>query len=689
MRLRKGEMYSKVDLWKNYVGLLLDEIKVKSDLVYDRHSAELIGYCNLVKVGNQIMNFERIMKDTSITETDADIANMCQINACVMGRVVTTDLKFPLAGFVTFSITADFLYPVIQKAIRIVETGFAQLKVLFLTCDGASANCKFFNIHGQFRKNPEDYYLSLLQLFLPHRESMTLPSGVDSYQQLATKGCINGRIFLDIIEENRHHFEIETENLEKAWQDVKEGKTPEPFSIFITGGAGTGKSHIIRCIYHEATRILSKVSNTPDSVSVLLTAPTGTAAFNIQGMTVHAAFAINKNATLPYQPLGENLLNSLRNKLQTLKILIVDEISMVDEKIFAYIHGRLSQIKHSKQPFGNISILAVGDFYQLPLVGGIPLYRKDCNFINLWNGRFSILQLTEVVRKDLKELIKASKSETPENMKNALHIFPTNREVNSHNSAMICKICKPIYTALAKTILQTWLIKLFQDNLHGKKFIRKQIPLTLAWAATIHKVRGMTVQQIVVSLKKISQPGMAYVALSRATTLSGLVILDFNPNAIYSSEDITEALQHMPIFHCPQLVPAPSNFFTIVHHNTEGLLPHGYQNITHLMQHGIQNIPEIQQLSLPSIIVGDFNNDAFQSGENKVVNMFKEFGYTQKVDFPTTEEETCLDLVFVHGFVNNCTATILQTFYGYHDAVKMDIEIENNILLITYIIKLM
>ncbi|CAG2208396.1 unnamed protein product [Mytilus edulis] len=70
----KREMYSKVDLWKNYVGLLFDEIKVKSDLVYDKHSGELIGYCNLDKVGNQIMNFERIMKDTSITETDADIA---------------------------------------------------------------------------------------------------------------------------------------------------------------------------------------------------------------------------------------------------------------------------------------------------------------------------------------------------------------------------------------------------------------------------------------------------------------------------------------------------------------------------------------------------------------------------------------------------------------------------------------
>ncbi|VDI64011.1 Hypothetical predicted protein [Mytilus galloprovincialis] len=230
-------------------------------------------------------------------------------------------------------------------------------------------------------------------------------------------------------------------------------------------------------------------------------------------------------------------------------------------------------------------------------------------------------------------------SETPENMKNALHIFPTNREVNSHNSAMICKICKPIYTASAKdyftnvvtghlqqkdepiisctpqdleTELQIGIgarvmltrnidtedglvngafgsvtgvhldaheqglvkIKLFQDNLYGKKFTRKQIPLTLAWAATIHKVQGMTVQQIVVSLRKIIQPGMAYVALSRATTLSGLVILVFNPNAIYSSEDITEALQQMPLFHSPPLVPAPSNLFTTVHHNTEGFLTH-------------------------------------------------------------------------------------------------------------------
>ncbi|VDI22298.1 Hypothetical predicted protein [Mytilus galloprovincialis] len=54
----------------------------------------------------------------------------------------------------------------------------------------------------------------------------------------------------------------------------------------------------------------------------------------------------------------------------------------------------------------------------------------------------------------------------------------------------------------------------------------------------------------------------------------GLGEPNLNPNAIYSSENITEALQQMLTFLSPQLVPEPSNVFTIVHHNTEGLQPH-------------------------------------------------------------------------------------------------------------------
>ncbi|CAC5399626.1 unnamed protein product [Mytilus coruscus] len=146
-------MYSTDDVWKNYVGILFDKIKIKSDLVYDKHTGELIGYCNLDKVGNQIMDMERSFKEGSSN----DIAKYMLV---LMVRDVATDLKFPLAGFATLSITADFLCPIIWKAIRILETSAAQLKVLFLTCDGASANRIFLNLQGQvndfvyFTENP-------------------------------------------------------------------------------------------------------------------------------------------------------------------------------------------------------------------------------------------------------------------------------------------------------------------------------------------------------------------------------------------------------------------------------------------------------------------------------------------------------------------------------------------------------
>lgn len=77
-----------------------------------------------------------------------------------MVRGITSNLKFPLASFPTMSITADFLYPIIWKGIRLIETSVASLKVLFITCDGASANRKFFKIHGEvndfihFTENP-------------------------------------------------------------------------------------------------------------------------------------------------------------------------------------------------------------------------------------------------------------------------------------------------------------------------------------------------------------------------------------------------------------------------------------------------------------------------------------------------------------------------------------------------------
>jgi hypothetical protein len=65
------------------------------------------------------------------------------------------------------------------------------------------------------------------------------------------------------------------------------GQNPEPLRLFITGGAGTGKSHLIKAIHYEATRLLSQIAENPEDLTVLLTAPTGVAAYDIGAATIH------------------------------------------------------------------------------------------------------------------------------------------------------------------------------------------------------------------------------------------------------------------------------------------------------------------------------------------------------------------------------------------------------------------
>ncbi|KAK7886520.1 hypothetical protein WMY93_026141 [Mugilogobius chulae] len=181
--------------------------------------------------------------------------------------------------------------------------------------------------------------------------------------------------------------------------DKVAGKEPEPLHVFITGGAGTGKSHLIRAIHYEATRLLAPTCSEPDKISVLMTAPTGIAAYNLNAATIHSTFNIGINVTLPYSPLGDDKLNSLRAKYSDLLIVIIDEISMVHHKLMAYIHGRLRQIKQTGDfsPFGNICIIAVGDFYQLSPVYGKALY-TPVDIGDFWNGLFEVAELRTIMR---------------------------------------------------------------------------------------------------------------------------------------------------------------------------------------------------------------------------------------------------------------------------------------------------
>lgn len=140
---------------------------------------------------------------------------------------------------------------------------------------------------------------------------------------------------------------------------------------------------------------------------------------------------------------------------------------MVDHKLLAYIHGRLRQIKQCKDysHFAKVSVIAVGDFYQLPPVKGKPLYTEEVGF-DLWNDNFKLVELTEIMRqKDgsfadtLNRLRTRKKSEqlSPDDVSllterqtgedcDAIHIFPTNAQVNLHNLDKLNTVCTDIVT---------------------------------------------------------------------------------------------------------------------------------------------------------------------------------------------------------------------------------------------------
>ena len=74
---------------------------------------------------------------------------------------------------------------------------------------------------------------------------------------------------------------------------LKQGKPIEPYRLFVSGPGGVGKSHVIRLIHSDTIKLL-RLSGAiePDDVIVLLTAPTGVAAFLINGMTLHSALLL-------------------------------------------------------------------------------------------------------------------------------------------------------------------------------------------------------------------------------------------------------------------------------------------------------------------------------------------------------------------------------------------------------------
>lgn len=135
--------------------------------------------------------------------------------------------------------------------------------------------------------------------------------------------------------------------------------------IFITGYAGTGKSTLLNYF----------IEKNPKKAVVL--APTGIAAYNVKGETIHSFFRLPRTI-LSYEDrciLSEKLTDAKVNLIKNLEYIIIDEISMVRVDIMNAIDYRLRIIMNSKIPFGGKKIIMFGDLFQLP-----PILKKDFKY---------------------------------------------------------------------------------------------------------------------------------------------------------------------------------------------------------------------------------------------------------------------------------------------------------------------
>ena len=180
-------------------------------------------------------------------------------------------------------------------------------------------------------------------------------------------------------------------------------KKVEPIYLFITGGGGAGKSHLIKTIYHTVIKTFRYDGMNPENPTVLLSVPTGVAAININGTTINTPLAIPKNTGDTLPAMSDQKRTQMRLSLSELKLLVVDEISMVSNTALHHIHQRLKEIfaTSDSQLFAGLSVIALDDLYQLPPIQRKPVfedYKNDAlNLYHPWHV-FKMIELTEIMR---------------------------------------------------------------------------------------------------------------------------------------------------------------------------------------------------------------------------------------------------------------------------------------------------
>jgi ATP-dependent DNA helicase PIF1 len=385
----------------------------------------------------------------------------------------------------------------------------------------------------------------------------------------------------------------------EALSIVKDGR-----NLFLTGSAGTGKSYVVKQIINYLNQ---------NNKEYGITALTGCAAVLINGQTIHSFLylGISRNIDEIYNNLIKFKVSL--NKLKRLEVLIIDEISMMDQELFELINKLLMMIKNNDMPFGGIQVILVGDFYQLPPING-----DYCFMSPLWEYLclYPVI-LTELIRqKDdnkLQLILEEIRNDKPSeetieiltNLKNTsfknkdikpTRLYPINKNVDKINQREFKKIidknngeimtykafskkgdkidgyditltigaqimvirnisidCK-LYNGTRGIVIElkekSVIIKDINDNIHIIEYYtdinlnnkNKDIsfmPLKLAYAMSIHKSQGASIDYLEIDLgDDIFICGQLYTALSRATNINNIRILNLSKNSFIKNSKV-------------------------------------------------------------------------------------------------------------------------------------------------------
>lgn len=142
------------------------------------------------------------------------------------------------------------------------------------------------------------------------------------------------------------------ENLRLAWDFVERTGV----SIFLTGKAGTGKTTFLKEVLKNSAK------------TAVVVAPTGVAAINAGGVTIHSFFQISPAPYIPGTQAGDNKYSFSKQKLRVIRsmdLLVIDEISMVRADLLDAIDNALRKYRRNPAPFGGVQLLMIGDLQQL------------------------------------------------------------------------------------------------------------------------------------------------------------------------------------------------------------------------------------------------------------------------------------------------------------------------------------